>query len=143
MIGRSRGDLGPLVCWTENEKVRIYLLKGAGDVTLDGWSSKTIGELCNFSNGYGFRPSDWSKEEITSQVVPFPPLCEQQKIVPVLSNTDSLIESLDRLIAKKRDIKQATMQQLLTGKTRLPEFRGEWEVKMLGEITQSTAGGTP
>ena len=61
---------------------------------------------------------------------------EQTSIATVLSDTDSLITSLDRLIAKKRDIKQATMQQLLTGKTRLPGFSGEWEVKKIGEIFQ-------
>jgi type I restriction enzyme S subunit len=60
---------------------------------------------------------------------PLPPLPEPCAIAPVLSDTDALIESLDRLIAKKRDVKQATMQQLLTGKTRLPGFSGKWEVK--------------
>ena len=39
-----------------------------------------------------------------------------------------------RLIAKKRDLKQAAMQQLLTGQTRLPGFHGEWEVKRLGDV---------
>ena len=48
-----------------------------------------------------------------------PPLPEQQAIASALSDVDALITSLDKLIAKKRDIKQATMQQLLTGKTRL------------------------
>lgn len=47
---------------------------------------------------------------------------------------DGLLNGLDRLLAKKRDLKQAAMQQLLTGQTRLPGFRGEWEVKRLGEI---------
>lgn len=68
---------------------------------------------------------------------------EQTAIATVLSDIDSMIISIDKLIAKKRDIKQATMQQLLTGKMRLPGFSGEWEMKKLGEITQSTAGGTP
>ena len=54
--------------------------------------------------------------------IPLPPLPEQQAIATVLSDVDALITSLDRLIAKKRDIKQAAMQQLLTGKTRLPGF---------------------
>ena len=44
-----------------------------------------------------------------------------------MSDVDALIASLDALIAKKRDIKQAAMQQLLTGKTRLPGFMGEWK----------------
>ncbi len=65
---------------------------------------------------------------------------EQEAIATALSDTDALIASLDKLIAKKRDIKQATMQQLLTGKTRLPGFSGEWEVKTLGDLG-STFGG--
>ena len=49
---------------------------------------------------------------------------------------DALLGALDRLIAKKRDLKQAAMQQLLTAQTRLPGFRGEWEVKRLGDVAQ-------
>ncbi len=63
-----------------------------------------------------------------------PPLPEQRAIAAALSAIDALLSSLDRLLAKKRDIKQAVMQQLLTGKQRLPGFRGEWEVKRLGEL---------
>ena len=50
---------------------------------------------------------------------------------------DALLEGLTRLIVKKRDLKQAAMQQLLTGQTRLPGFHGEWEVKRFGEIAAS------
>jgi len=59
---------------------------------------------------------------------------EQRAIATALSDADALIESFDRLIAKKRAIKQAAMQQLLTGQTRLPGFTGEWETKRLGDI---------
>ncbi len=72
-----------------------------------------------------------------------PPLLEQNAIATALSDVDALIASLDKLIAKKRDIKQATMQQLLTGKTRLPGFSGGWVVKKLGEIAEIVSGGTP
>jgi len=72
-----------------------------------------------------------------------PPLSEQTAIVKALGDMDALLKSLDRLIAKKRDIKQAAMQQLLTGKTRLPGFEGEWEVKRLGEICDISMGRTP
>ena len=51
-----------------------------------------------------------------------------------MSDADALIESLEQLIAKKRLIKQGAMQELLTGKRRLPGFSGEWEVKTIGEI---------
>ncbi|SKC49450.1 restriction endonuclease subunit S [Paraburkholderia hospita] len=57
--------------------------------------------------------------------VPCPPVWEQRAIATALSDVDALISSLDQLIAKKRDIKQATMQQLLTGKQRLARFKGE------------------
>jgi type I restriction enzyme S subunit len=63
-----------------------------------------------------------------------PPLSEQRAIATALSDVDALLGGLDRLIAKKRDIQQAAMQQLLTGQTRLPGFQGEWEVKRLGEV---------
>ena len=61
---------------------------------------------------------------------------EQRAIATALSDVDALLGGLDRLIAKKRDLKQAAMQQLLTGQTRLPGFHGEWEVKRLGEIAR-------
>jgi type I restriction enzyme, S subunit len=75
--------------------------------------------------------------------VPVPPLSEQTAIAAVLSDTDLLITSLDKLIVKKRDIKQATMQQLLTGKMRLLGFSGEWKVKKVGEIAEIGMGRTP
>ena len=59
---------------------------------------------------------------------------EQHAIATVLSDADALLDGLDRLIAKKRDLKQAVMQQLLTGKTRLPGFEGEWEEKLLRDL---------
>ena len=69
-----------------------------------------------------------------------PPNPEQRAIAEVLSDVDGLINALDALIAKKRAIKQATMQQLLTGKTRLPGFSGAWETKRLGEIGNCLRG---
>ena len=63
-----------------------------------------------------------------------PPLPEQQAIATALSDVDALLAGLDQLITKKRDLKQAAMQQLLTGQTRLPGFHGEWEVKPLGDM---------
>ena len=64
-----------------------------------------------------------------------PPISEQRAIAEALSDADGLLAALDRLIAKKRDLKQAAMQQLLTGQTRLPGFHGAWEVKRLGDMT--------
>ncbi|MBV5300962.1 MAG: restriction endonuclease subunit S, partial [Methylococcales bacterium] len=75
--------------------------------------------------------------------LPIPPLKEQTAIATALSDIDALIGELDKLIAKKQGIKQATMQQLLTGKKRLAGFSGEWEVKRLGEVATFFSGGTP
>ena len=72
--------------------------------------------------------------------LPWPPFPEQRAIAEALGDVDALLGGLDRLIAKKRDIKQAAMQQLLTGQTRLPGFRGEWEVKRLGELFNFSGG---
>lgn len=65
---------------------------------------------------------------------------EQRAIAEALSDMDALLDSLDRLIAKKRDLKQAAMQQLLTGMTRLPGFSGEWEEKRLGDVLKFQVG---
>ena len=67
--------------------------------------------------------------------IPLPPVLEEQRaIAAALSGVDTLLAKLDQLIAKKRDLKQAAMQQLLTGQTRLPGFSGEWEVVRLPEV---------
>lgn len=69
-----------------------------------------------------------------------PPPLEQHVISEALSDVDALLSALDRLIAKKRDLKQAAMQQLLTGQTRLPGFSGEWKVKLLSEVANIKTG---
>ena len=85
-----------------------------------------------------------NNKHIVPLLVPLPPtLAEQRAIAEALSDADALIESLEQLLAKKRAIKQAAMQQLLTGKTRLPGFSGEWAVKRLSEICEIAMGRTP
>lgn len=73
-------------------------------------------------------------EMIADMQVPLPPLLEQSAIVAALSDADALINNLEKLIAKKRNVKQGTMQLLLTGKKRLPGFSGEWKVKRFGDV---------
>ena len=78
-----------------------------------------------------------SVTKLLSLNVAFPSTkAEQEAIAEALNDADAFIESLERLIAKKRLIKQGAMQELLTGKKRLPGFSGEWEVKRFGEIAQ-------
>lgn len=79
-----------------------------------------------------------SSADIRGFEIPVPPTVEEQRaIAAALSDADALIGALGALIAKKRDIKQAAMQQLLAGRQRLPGFGGKWEVKRLGDITVS------
>lgn len=59
---------------------------------------------------------------------------EQERIAKTLGDIDALIDSLERLIEKKRLIKQGAMQDLLSGRKRLPGFSGEWEFKRLGGV---------
>ncbi|WP_312452357.1 restriction endonuclease subunit S [Stutzerimonas nitrititolerans] len=73
--------------------------------------------------------------------IPVPPRLEQPKITSALSDMDALIASLDQLIAKKRDIQQATIQQLLTGQRRLPGFSGEWKDGELRDVVRSLEAG--
>jgi type I restriction enzyme S subunit len=74
-------------------------------------------------------------QEILGRVqVRLAPVPEQHAIATALGDVDALLNGLDRLIAKKRDLKQAAMQQLLTGHIRLPGFRGEWEAVEFGDI---------
>lgn len=69
-----------------------------------------------------------------------PLIQEQNAIGGTLTSVDSLIHTIKKLIDKKKKIKQGTMQQLLTGKKRLPGFSGEWEVKTLGSIATISKG---
>jgi type I restriction enzyme S subunit len=86
----------------------------------------------------GTKVKHTSPSKLLEIPIPLPPtLAEQEAIAGALSDADAWIESLDQLIAKKRQIKQGAMQELLTGKRRLPGFSGEWETKRLGEFLVS------
>ena len=84
-----------------------------------------------------------NKQVCSSIPVVTPPPAEQRAIATALSDVDALLAAQDKLIAKKRDIKQASMQKLLMGKQRLPGFTGEWEVKLLGDIAEIVMGQSP
>lgn len=94
---------------------------------------------------HGFKASfvHVKKSDLVKVSLPIPSLPEQRAIASVLGDVDVLLGGLDRLIAKKRDLKQAAMQQLLTGQARLPGFSGEWDVKRLDELADIRSGGTP
>jgi type I restriction enzyme S subunit len=75
-----------------------------------------------------------TNKSLNSFKVPLPPTNEERtRIASALSDFDALLTTLDQVIAKKRDLKQAAMQQLLLGQMRLPGFHGGWSLKKLGE----------
>jgi type I restriction enzyme, S subunit len=84
-----------------------------------------------------------SSQEIRTFPIAYPSEGEQRAIAGALRDVDALLGGLERLIAKKRDLKQAAMQQLLTGQTRLPGFHEQWETKRLEEVGDIRSGGTP
>jgi len=81
-----------------------------------------------------------NRDELAQFTFALPPIHEQRAISAALSDVDTLITGLDQLIAKKRDLKQAAMQQLLIGQRRLSGFSGEWETKRLGDVCRITTG---
>jgi type I restriction enzyme S subunit len=125
---------------------RPYILKIAGCIH-DGWltiqnyqeafdtdylyyilgSESTIKQYEAMAAGSSVH--NLSKEKVESVILCKPPLPEQRAIAAALSDADSWIAALDELIAKKRAIKQGAMQELLTGKQRLPGFSGKWVEK--------------
>lgn len=103
----------------QQKKIRLWLLQHATGTTMPSLNQEVLGRV-NVS-----LPKT---------------IAEQTAIAAVLADTDSLIQSLDRLIAKKRLIKQGAMQELLTGKKRLPGFNGEWEQKNVGDMAEVGRG---
>lgn len=93
-------------------RIKSWLLKHAIGTTMPSLNQEILGNL----------------------TIPLAPtLAEQEAIAEALGDADALIASLEQLVAKKRHLKQAAMQQLLTGKTRLPGFEGEWKTDVLSE----------
>jgi type I restriction enzyme S subunit len=118
--------VGRFVVRDENRTSHLFI----GQLVRSSWFGARLSVLLE----QGAQPNV-SGRQIESLVFPVPSqLPEQRAIAEALSDVDGLLGGLDRLIAKKRDLKQAAMQQLLTGQTRLPGFHGEWVVKRLGSL---------
>ena len=128
VLGKSAAYLNAK---NKTSKFYIYYSLQTPNVKLqffDGMTGSTIGNL--------------GLTTIRGTQIPIPSdIAEQKAIATALSDMDALLEGLDQLIAKKRDIKQATMQQLLTGKTRLAGFEGEWEMHYLDELAKMIISG--
>lgn len=83
-------------------------------------------------------------KQLSAIEIPVPPKPEQEAIAAALSDIDALIAHQEKLIAKKKAIKQGAMQELLTGKRRLPGFDGEWKTETWGDVLSCfSSGATP
>lgn len=119
------------------------------------WLKIDKSQLCNDYLAHYYKVIKWASSEgstisrlyngiICDTEILLPPLEEQAAIAEVLSDVDGLISSLQRLIKKKKAIKQGAMQELLTGRKRLPGFSGEWKHGVWKDVlTGFYSGATP
>jgi len=111
-----------------NNRFLVYFLNShQNKKQLDFLSIKTTVERINI-------------EEIKKLLIPVISLPEQEKISQMLFNIDELIKKLKTLIEKKKNVKQGTIQELLSGKRRLKGFKEKWETKTLGDLAEIIKG---
>ena len=129
--------------------LHTFVLRDSENIIADGYrgylhSNKQIKKQFD-RLATGMKVFGVSRNNLKTVLIPLPPTkAEQEAIAEALSDADALIASLEQLIAKKRLIKQGTMQELLTGKRRLPGFSGDWEEKTLGDVIEHcSSGATP
>jgi type I restriction enzyme S subunit len=128
-----------------NQRVGLIKTNTCNNSFYLGYLCKTtifLSQFYELSNGGTGNQTNVSTESLKSIQIPLPPtLKEQEAIAKVLTDTDNLIQALEKVIAKKKAIKKGAMQQLLTppnkGGKRLPGFSGEWVEKSLGEVLKS------
>ena len=145
--GETKMEIGKCVAFIGDEEAYaggdiVILSPTQGDPKFFGYLFNTPAVARQkASKGQGDAVVHISSNALSSITIPFPPTTEEQcAIATALSDVDALLDGLDRLIAKKRALKQATMQQLLTGKSRLPGFEKEWGAKSLGDIAYVKTG---
>ena len=147
--GETKEEIGKAVAFLGDEEACA-----GGDIIIlspnEGASSKYLGYVLNAataviqkaSMGQGDAVVHIHAKELGNVVIPFPKFEEQEKIADALSGVDDMIGALDEAIAKKRQIKEGLMQQLLTGETVIPGFSGEWQKKRVGDIGFTYSGLT-
>jgi type I restriction enzyme, S subunit len=128
--------------------------KAVSSKYLSAWINSPFGKHQVLRNQGGLAQQHFNVSDLRNLVVALPPLAEQEALAEALSDADAFIESLEQLIAKKCQIKQGALQELLTGKKRLPRFETqpgykqtevgvipkEWEVRPLVDIAEIRSG---
>ncbi len=141
IVGASTGRIAVTPDWLDGANLtqttaRLAVSAHAADsrycfYILGSWYGSR--QVANYIKG-GAQPG-LNCGDIEKFLIPLPPTkAEQRAIAGALGDVDALIGALEKLVAKKRALKRAAMQQLLTGQTRLPGFKGEWEIRRLGEV---------
>ena len=133
-------SLGRPVIYTTNIFRIVASKECVSEFTFYLFSSTSFQEALQLVAKPAVNQASFTKPDFFQITVAIPPFPEQRAIATALSDVDGLLGGLDRLIAKKRDLKQAAMQQLLSGQTRLPGFHGEWDVKALGDVIKVRHG---
>lgn len=146
--GETKEEIGKSVAFIDD-----FEAYAGGDIIIlstnyEICDAKYIGYISNASfivkqkaaKGQGDAVVHITSDNIKNIIIPLPPLSEQKAIAQALTDVDNLIAALDKQISKKRLLKQGAMQQLLTGKKRLPGFSGEWVEKKLGDISHIKTG---
>ena len=154
LVFTQRGTLGQVSIVPPGGKKTYLISQSQMKITLDE-------EKANSCYVYYYFLSTYGQKQITSSaiqtgvphtnlgilkqyLIPLPvSIIEQSAIADALGDADSLIESLESLIEKKRLIKRGAMEELLTGKTRLPGFIDEWQERRLDQLAEIHSGGTP
>lgn len=129
------GDVGRCAIWENNLEDCFYQKALHRVRSLHGNLTKYLGYILEYFSFIGkFKDiatrtsiAHLTKEKLENTSILLPPLPEQEKIAAILSTWDKAISTTDALLANSRQQKKALMQQLLTGKRRLPGFTGEWE----------------
>lgn len=129
-------------CYLHNQRLgRVKLISPSIDIGFLYYLFNSSGYRAGVrETAAGTKVKHTSPKKLLEIKVPLPPLPEQRTIAEALADVDGLLAGLDKLIAKKQAIKTATMQHLLTGKTRLPGFGGAWTTVTIGEMFEVTAG---
>ncbi len=147
----TQEEVGLTAVYLDDEPVVFggFVIRGrprtaAVDVSFSGYAFRAPSIRSQIiARGQGAIRANVGQGDLRQILTALPPLPEQRVIAQALSDADALIESLEQLLAKKRHLKQGAMQELLTGKKRLPGFSGEWEAKRLGDLAEMGSGGTP
>lgn len=117
-----------------NVNNHAHVVKGTKNLTAWFYWYFVNRDICDCLTRQGASRYKLTKAALQQLPCAIPPREEQGAITTVLSDIEALLSGLDHLIAKKCNLKHAAMQQLLTGRTRLPGFQGEWEVTRLGDM---------